>query len=135
MKRSSKAKDPGVDSPYGKRHGTGALGPSDTSDSGSDMQGPGLSTDDTAAGLDTGTMDDPDRLPREGAGPDVGDANLDSDSDASGTGEHASAGRDSPWQEGADIDTDQIQDLPDAPLDAEPPERMKLPHERRRQDR
>ncbi len=65
MKRSSKAKDPGADSEYGKGHGTGALGPGDTSDSGSDMQGPGLSTDDTAVGLDTGTTDDPDRRPRE----------------------------------------------------------------------
>lgn len=42
------------------------------------------------------------------AGPDVGDANLDSDSDSSGTGERATAGRDTVVEGGADIDTDQI---------------------------
>lgn len=33
-------------------HGTGALGPSDSSDSGSDMQGPGDSDDDEFFGRD-----------------------------------------------------------------------------------
>ena len=93
-----------------KGHGTEALGPSDTSDSGSDiMGGPGLSGDDMAINLDTGTTSDPDRGgSRKTGGPDVGDANLDSDSDSSGTGERATAGRDSPLAEGSDISTDRI---------------------------
>ena len=51
-----------------KGHGTGSLGPSDSSDSGSDIQG--------------------------GAAADLGDANLDSDSDRNGTGERAAVGHD-----------------------------------------
>lgn len=79
-----------------KGHGTAALGPSDSSDSGSDIQGgPGLNRDD---GLmqPAGTTSDPD-VDEAGttAGPDIGDANLDSDSDRNGTGERAAAGRDS----------------------------------------
>jgi hypothetical protein len=79
-----------------KGHGTAALGPSDTSDSGSDiLGGPGLNGED---GLlpPPGTTSDPDL---DGAGatgaPDIGDADLDSDSDSGGTGERAAAGRDS----------------------------------------
>jgi len=119
MKKSSKPLQPGQEqeAPFGKGHGTNALGPSDTSDSCSDIQGgPGLREDEVALGLDTGTTSDPDRRPRRTAGPDVGDANLDSDSDASGTGEHATAGRDYPWEEGADISTDTIVDSPDDPI-------------------
>ena len=71
----------------GRGHGTGALGPSDTSDSGSDVQG-------------------------GSAGRDVGDANLDSDSDAGGTGERATAGRDTTAADGADIDVDHIETIP-----------------------
>ena len=79
-----------------KGHGTAALGPSDSSDSGSDIQGgPGLNRDD---GLQppAGTTSDPD-VDAFGAtaGADIGDANLDSDSDRYGTGERAAAGRDS----------------------------------------
>jgi hypothetical protein len=80
----------------GKGHGTAALGPSDSSDSGSDIQGgPGLNRDD---GLfaPTGTTSDPDVDGESAtAGPDIGDADLDSDSDRNGTGERAAAGRDS----------------------------------------
>lgn len=79
-----------------KGHGTAALGPSDSSDSGSDIQGgPGLNRDD---GLlqPMGNTSDPD-VDGIGAtaGPDIGDANLDSDTDRFGTGERAAAGRDS----------------------------------------
>lgn len=95
-----------------KGHGTEALGPSDTSDSGSDVQGgPGLFHEVGAGlGLGTGTTSDPD----DGsagytAGPDVGDANLDSDSDAEGTGERAAAARDATVPDGRDIDTDHIE--------------------------
>jgi hypothetical protein len=77
-------------------HGTGALGPSDSTDSGSDIiGGPGLN-DDGGLGFVPGTTSDPDRDgPGANAGADIGDANLDSDSDRHGTGERAAAGRDS----------------------------------------
>jgi hypothetical protein len=68
-------------------HGTRALGPSDSSDSGSDLAGP-----DAGAG--------------------VGDANLDSDSDRFGTGERAAAEGDDARVEGADIETDHIESIP-----------------------
>ena len=79
-----------------KGHGTGALGPSDSSDTGSDIVGgPGLNRDDGLP-LQRGTTSDPDVDSRGAtAGPDVGDADLDSDSDRYGTGERAAAGRDS----------------------------------------
>src|SRR3954449_10040897 len=74
MRKTSKTEQAEREGRFGKGHGTGALGPSDTSDSGSDIQGgPGLSQDDLAIGLDTGTTSDPDRRPRRTAGPHVGD--------------------------------------------------------------
>ena len=101
----------GSDRSLGRGHGTGALGPSDTSDTGSDLQGTGLS-DDIGLDMDEGTTSDPERSTAGGsAGPDVGDANLDSDTDSGGTGERAAAGRDSVEADGEDIDTDQIQDV------------------------
>lgn len=79
-----------------KGHGTSALGPSDSTDSGSDIAGgPGLN-DDEGLGLDRGTTSDPDHDgPGANAGADLGDANLDSDTDRYGTGERGAAGRDS----------------------------------------
>ena len=79
-----------------KGHGTGALGPSDSSDSGSDIVGgPGLNRDDGLP-LQRGTTSDPDVDSRGAtAAPDIGDADLDSDSDRYGTGERGAAGRDS----------------------------------------
>ena len=76
----------GPDRSLGKGHGTEALGPSDSSDSGSDVQG----------------------IPA-----DAGDANLDSDTDRFGTGEVAAGERDAVVREGADIDTDHIESIPD----------------------
>lgn len=79
-----------------KGHGTDALGPSDSTDSGSDIVGgPGLDTQEGLP-LQRGTTSDPDvdAMPTT-AGPDLGDANLDSDSDRFGTGERAAVGRDS----------------------------------------
>jgi hypothetical protein len=74
----------GNDRSLGKGHGVGALGPSDSSDSGSDMQGaPGL------------------------------EGNLEDDSDSTGTGERAAAVRDTVVPDGADIDTDHVETLPD----------------------
>jgi len=90
-----------------KGHGTEALGPSDSSDSGSDLQGPGLyEIDADVTGLDRGTNED---MPHAGgAGRDVGDANLDSDTDAGGTGERAAAGRDLDDETGSDIAPDRL---------------------------
>jgi hypothetical protein len=66
----------------GRGHGTSALGPSDSSDSGSDVQG--------AAG-------------------ELGDAGLDSDSDRNGTGERGAASPDAEVKEGADIAPDHVE--------------------------
>ena len=90
-----------------KGHGTDALGPSDSSDSGSDLQGPGLyEIDADVTGLDRGTNED---MPHGGgAGRDLGDANLDSDTDAGGTGERAAAGRDIDNEPGSDIAPDRL---------------------------
>lgn len=110
----------GSDRSLGKGHGTGALGPSDSSDSGSDLHGaPGLAGE-VGLGLDTGTPSDPeDSTADDTAGPDVGDANLDSDSDSSGTGERASASRDTVEVDGSDIDTDHIETIPPEDPDEE----------------
>lgn len=100
------------DRQIGKGHGTGALGPSDTSDSGSDLQGGDGLAQEVGMGLDSGNTSAPEGgTRRHGAGPDVGDANLDSDSDSSGTGETASAGRDSIFADGEDLDIEEIEDL------------------------
>jgi len=93
----------------GRGHGTGALGPSDTSDSGSDVRGgPGLAQQDVLD-LGSGTTSDLEPSTAHGtAGPDVGDAHLESDSDAGGTGERAAVGRDADIKDGGDIGVDQI---------------------------
>ena len=75
----------GRDRSLGKGHGTEALGPSDSSDSGSDLQG--------IPGSD--------------------DLNLDSDSDRNGTGERSAADPEISDSEGKDIGTDRIERLPD----------------------
>jgi hypothetical protein len=86
-------------------HGTRDLGPSDSSDTGSDIVGgPGIGGLDLD--LDRGTASDPERGGAT-AGPDVGDSGLDSDSDASGTGENIAAGRD-PLQTDQDVMPDRI---------------------------
>ena len=72
----------------GRGHGTEALGPSDSSDSGSDVHG-------------------------FGAERRLGDANLDSDTDRSGTGERLGATPDEEFEAGGDIAPDQIETLPE----------------------
>ncbi|MFB9241064.1 hypothetical protein IV454_29810 [Massilia antarctica] len=105
------------DRKLGSGHGTGALGPSDSSDSGSDLVGAsGLARDDVLD-LGSGTTSDLETGTAGGAGPDVGDPDLDSDTDASGTGERAAAGRDTTVRDGADIDVDHIESIPSVPLD------------------
>ena len=78
-----------------KGHGTADLGPTDSTDSGSDVRGGsgfqreerlGLTPEPDSEGEVEGVV--------RGAGPDLGDRDLDSDSDRSGTGERAAAGRD-----------------------------------------
>jgi hypothetical protein len=79
-----------------KGHGTKALGPSDSSDSGSDIQGgPGLNEEEGLFPHAGNTSDDDVDGQGATAGADIGDADLDSDSDRNGTGERGAAGRDS----------------------------------------
>src|SRR5207302_9676844 len=71
-----------------KGHTTRDLGPGDSSDTGSDITGgPGLEDDSDALNLQHGTTSDAERSrgPKT-AGPDIGDENLDRDSDPGGTG-------------------------------------------------
>ena len=100
----------GRDRSVGRGHGTQALGPSDSSDSGSDVTGAhGLAHDVDRFGLERGTNEDPDESrAADTGGPAVGDGNLDSDSDAAGTGERAAAGRDTPLGDGGDVDVDHV---------------------------
>lgn len=106
------------DRSLGSGHGTGALGPSDTSDSGSDLIGAAGLAGEDILDLGSGTTSDLEASTAGGtAGPDVGDADLDSDSDSGGTGERAAAGRDSVARDGADIDVDRIESMPSVPLD------------------
>ena len=109
-----RAKDRVVDS----GHGTSALGPSDTSDSASDIAGaPGVIEGDVI-GLDHGTNEDMDaRGPNRTAGPDIGDADLASDSDSVGTGEHMTAGHESRLRANSDVLPDHIERLPAVDLD------------------
>jgi hypothetical protein len=109
------------DRSLGKGHGVDSLGPSDISDTGSDVVGgPGFAgnlDEDQRIDLDTGTTSDLEASHAGNtAGPDIGDANIDSDSDYGGTGERAAAGRDTVARDGADIDTDHIELMPDVPL-------------------
>lgn len=90
-------------------HDTKSLGPSDSSDSGSDMAGPGL-IDDDALNLDRGTNEDTEagRDDVADAGASIGDLGMDSDSDRYGTGEHMTAGKEPGKRPNADIGTDRI---------------------------
>ncbi len=95
---------------------TGALGPSDSSDSGSDMMGiEDLDVDDPAAPLDT-ALDEDAEHPMTSR-----DTLAGGPSDAAGTGERRSAGAD-PGREAADISVDHIvgprgEDLGDEDID------------------
>jgi len=75
-------------------HDVKSLGPSDTSDSGSDLAGPGV-TEDDVLDLDRGTNQDTEAGRRNSAdsGQSIGDLGMDSDSDSVGTGEHLTAGK------------------------------------------
>jgi hypothetical protein len=90
-------------------HDIRSLGPSDSSDSGSDMAGPGL-LDDDLLGLDRGTNEDSEggRANVADAGASVGDLGMDNNSDRSGTGERMAAGKEPNVRPGADIGFDRI---------------------------
>ena len=102
-----------------KGHDTRTLGPSDSSDSGSDMAGPGL-VDDDALGLDRGTNQDNEagRYNVAEAGASVGDLNMDANSDRHGTGEHLTAGKDPDIRMNADRDADRVVGAGEAGLGA-----------------
>ena len=92
-----------------KGHDINSLGPSDSSDSGSDMRGPGLVNDDrinldrgTNADIELGSYADAD------SGASVGDLGMQDNSDRYGTGGHVTAGKDPSSRDGADIDSDRI---------------------------
>ena len=105
----------GPDRRVNQGHGTSALGPSDSSDSGSDLRGaPGLAQQAGHFGLEAGhTSEDEESFADYTAGPDIGDSDLDSDSDRMGTGERAAAARDTTARDGSDIDVDHIERIPD----------------------
>jgi hypothetical protein len=90
-------------------HDTKSLGPSDSSDSGSDMAGPGL-IDDDALNLDRGTNEDTEagRDDVADAGASVGDLGMDADSDRFGTGERMTAGKEPGTRANADVGFDRI---------------------------
>ncbi len=92
-----------------KGHDLRSLGPSDSSDSGSDLLGPGL-IDDDLLGLDRGTNEDSEggHLAGRDAGASVGDLGADGNSDRNGTGEHLTAGKEPDVRVGADIAPDRI---------------------------
>jgi hypothetical protein len=81
----------------GKGHGTGALGPSDSSDSGSDVQGEVRHPGDIEDELDAHALGQ-------------SRAELDSDTDRYGTGEAASADGDNHLEPDADILPDEVED-------------------------
>jgi hypothetical protein len=92
-----------------KGHDTRSLGPSDSSDSGSDMAGPGL-IDDDVLNLDRGTNEDTEagRDDIADAGASVGDLGMDGNSDRSGTGERMAAGKEPAVRVDGDYGTDRI---------------------------
>ena len=105
----------GKDRETQKGHGTSSLGPSDTSDSASDITGaPGVIEGDVI-GLDHVTYQDIDGSPTRTAGADIGDVDLDSDSDSVGTGEHMTAGREPEGRENHDLLPDHIERIPELP--------------------
>ena len=100
-----------------KGHDVKSLGPSDSSDSGSDMAGPGL-IDDDALKLERGTNEDVEagRHDVADAGTSIGNAHMDDNSDRYGTGSHLTAGKDPAITESGDIETDRIVDANEAGL-------------------
>lgn len=93
---------PEPDRQLGKGHGTNSLGPSDISDSGSDVQGGIRAVEELDLGLDRGTSEDSDS---HNIAP-----STDTD-DSTGTGETSTAGRNADVELGADIGADRIDEI------------------------
>ena len=86
-------------------HDNASLGPSDSSDSGSDVAGAKRHPFDVDSELDNHALE-------------AGEAELASDSDRAGTGERAAADGDSTLEENEDIDVDRIEGAAgDEPVD------------------
>jgi len=98
-------------------HDTRSLGPSDSSDSGSDMAGPGL-IDDDALSLDRGTNEDEEagRDDIANAGASIGDEDMEDNSDRYGTGERRAAGKEPSIRAGHDVGIDRIVSADEAGL-------------------
>lgn len=92
-----------------KGHDIRSLGPSNSSDTGADMIGPGL-VDDDALALDRGTNEDTEggHLGTAGSPASVGQLALDDTSDREGTGDRTSAGKEPDIRMGGDIAPDRI---------------------------
>ncbi|WP_334189846.1 hypothetical protein [Noviherbaspirillum sp.] len=113
---------PEPDRQLGTGHGADALGPSDTSDTGSDVQGGLRAVEEEVLPLDRGTTEDPDSH------------NIDVSSegiDSAGTGESSTAGRNSDVELARDIGVDRIDsiatddaDFPEFDTDIPPPARQ-----------
>jgi hypothetical protein len=90
-------------------HDVRSLGPSDSSDTGADMAGPGL-LDEDQLGLDRGTNEDSEggHANAADAGASVGDLGMDDTSDRYGTGERMAAGKEPNIRPDADIGFDRI---------------------------
>ncbi len=99
-----------------KGHDVRSLGPSDSSDTGADLIGPGL-IDDDLLNLDRGTNEDSEGghlQPQTGAS--AGELALDDTSDQSGTGERTTAGKEADVRIGNDIAPDRIVSADEAEL-------------------
>lgn len=90
---------PERDRELGKGHGNDSLGPSDISDTGSDVQGGLRAIEEDLLGLDRGTSEDQDSRNI--------DASSDTD-DSTGTGESSTAGRNADVELGGDIGFDRV---------------------------
>jgi hypothetical protein len=92
-----------------KGHDIRSLGPSNSSDTGADMIGPGL-IDDDALALDRGTNEDTEggHLSNPGGSASADQLALDETSDREGTGERTSAGKEPDVRLGGDIAPDRI---------------------------
>lgn len=92
-----------------KGHDVRSLGPSDSSDTGADLVGPGL-IDDEAIALERGTNEDSEggHLRAAGANASVADLALSDTSDRDGTGERATAGKQPDIRIGNDIAPDRV---------------------------
>jgi len=88
-----------------------SIGPSDTSDSGSDLIGPGIPGDDEAVGLDHRASENRGAAPQDSL-----EESDDGTSDRSGTGEGLAADGDAAGQASADIAPDRIVEAQEAGL-------------------